>query len=216
MASTGLYYHAPAGGGDHSQPCIDHWRHGDLQQRRVWCWGHHYLALWLLTTLDGYSLANTNRILVKDEVNEAYNGVYTWATGGTVLTCSTDTDSYGPGTGDLSEYDYFFVSKTARSTRANSFVGTTSWNDHFWHDSHHFLRSSARRRCTRDRRPIQVSGTVISLNTVPVNLGGTNITSYATGDLLYASGTTTLARPGRSGTTNYVSTSSGTAPQYVA
>ena len=30
-----------------------------------------------LTTLDGYSLANTNRILVKDETNQTYNGIYT-------------------------------------------------------------------------------------------------------------------------------------------
>ena len=62
-----------------------------------------------LTTLDGYSLANTNRILVKDEVNQAYNGVYTWATGGTVLTRATDADTYGAGSSSLSENDYFFV-----------------------------------------------------------------------------------------------------------
>ena len=45
-----------------------------------------------LTTLDGYSLTNTDRILVKDQVNSADNGIYTWATGGTVLTRSTDAD----------------------------------------------------------------------------------------------------------------------------
>jgi len=62
-----------------------------------------------LTTLDGYSLSNTNRILVKDEVNQAYNGIYTWATGGTVLTRATDADTYGPGASQLSLNDYFFV-----------------------------------------------------------------------------------------------------------
>lgn len=46
-----------------------------------------------LTVLDGYTLLNTNRVLVKDEVNQAYNGVYTWATGGTVLTRATDFDT---------------------------------------------------------------------------------------------------------------------------
>ena len=39
-----------------------------------------------LTSCDGYTLQNTNRILVKNESTTAYNGIYTWATGGTVLT----------------------------------------------------------------------------------------------------------------------------------
>lgn len=78
-----------------------------------------------LTTLDGYSLANTNRILVKDEVNQAYNGIYTWATGGTVLTRATDADSYGPGTGDLSENDYFFV-QNGSVNKGSAYVCTTA------------------------------------------------------------------------------------------
>ena len=51
--------------------------------------------------------------------------------------------------------------------------------------------------------------------TIGVGYGGTGLTSYTAGDLLYASGTTTLAKLGI-GTANYVLTSSGTAPQYVA
>jgi len=62
-----------------------------------------------LTVLDGYTLLNTNRILVKNEVNQAYNGIYTWATGGTVLTRATDANTYGPGTSELSVNDYFFT-----------------------------------------------------------------------------------------------------------
>ena len=62
-----------------------------------------------LTTLDGYSLANTNRILVKDETNQTYNGIYTWATGGTVLTRATDADTYGTQPNQLSLNDYFYV-----------------------------------------------------------------------------------------------------------
>jgi hypothetical protein len=46
-----------------------------------------------LTTLDGYTLVNGNRILVKNEVTSANNGIYTWATGGTVLTRATDFDT---------------------------------------------------------------------------------------------------------------------------
>jgi len=46
-----------------------------------------------LTVLDGYTLLNTNRILVKNEATQANNGIYTWATGGTVLTRATDFDT---------------------------------------------------------------------------------------------------------------------------
>jgi len=77
-----------------------------------------------LITLDGYSLANTNRILVKDEVNQAYNGVYTWATGGTVLTRATDADTYGSGVNQLSQNDYFFV-QNGTVNKGSSFVVTT-------------------------------------------------------------------------------------------
>jgi hypothetical protein len=77
-----------------------------------------------LTTLDGYSLANTNRILVKNEVNQAYNGIYTWATGGTVLTRATDANSYGSGVNQLSQNDYFFV-QNGTVNKGSSFVVTT-------------------------------------------------------------------------------------------
>ena len=46
-----------------------------------------------LTIVDGYTLTNGARILVKDEVAQANNGIYTWATGGTVLTRAADFDT---------------------------------------------------------------------------------------------------------------------------
>ena len=51
--------------------------------------------------------------------------------------------------------------------------------------------------------------------TIGIAYGGTNITSYTAGDLLYASGTSTLSKL-TIGAANYVLTSSGTSPQYVA
>lgn len=50
---------------------------------------------------------------------------------------------------------------------------------------------------------------------VVTTYGGTGLTSYTAGDLLYYSTGTTLSKLGI-GTTNYVLTSSGSAPQYVA
>jgi hypothetical protein len=44
--------------------------------------------------------------------------------------------------------------------------------------------------------------------------GGTGLTSYAVGDLLYASGSTSLAKLAL-GTTNFVLTAGASAPQYV-
>ena len=52
-------------------------------------------------------------------------------------------------------------------------------------------------------------------NTIGVGYGGTGLASYATGDMLYASGSTTLATLAI-GTVGQVLTSTGSAPQYVA
>jgi hypothetical protein len=46
-----------------------------------------------LSVLDGYTLVNGDRVLVKNEATQANNGIYTWATGGTVLTRATDFDT---------------------------------------------------------------------------------------------------------------------------
>jgi hypothetical protein len=58
-----------------------------------------------LTTLDGYSLVNGDRILIKNQASGLQNGVYTWATGGTVLTRATSSDT----TTELNGGDFFFV-----------------------------------------------------------------------------------------------------------
>lgn len=51
--------------------------------------------------------------------------------------------------------------------------------------------------------------------TIGVGYGGTGFASYTTGDMLYASGSTTLSKLAI-GATDYVLTSTGSAPQYVA
>jgi len=77
-----------------------------------------------LNTLDAYTLLNTNRILVKDEANQAHNGIYTWATGGTVLTRATDADTYGSNVNQISQNDYFFV-QNGTINKGSSWVITT-------------------------------------------------------------------------------------------
>jgi hypothetical protein len=70
----------------------------------------------LLTTTGAFNLIDTanvqtvgTRILVKNEGNAVFNGVYTWANA-TNIVRSTDTDTYGPdSTTDLSINDYFYT-----------------------------------------------------------------------------------------------------------
>lgn len=210
-----------------------------------------------LTTLDGYTLANTNRILVKDETNQAYNGVYTWATGGTVLTRATDADTYGTGVNQLSQNDYFFV-QNGTVNKGSSYVVTTVGTITFGTTAITFAEFSnsqvysagtgltltgttfsitntgvtnatygtassvptiavnAQGQITSaSNTAIAINGNQITSGTVGVAYGGTNLSSYTTGDILYASGATTLSKL-NIGAANYVLTSSGTAPQYVA
>jgi filamentous hemagglutinin len=70
----------------------------------------------LLTTTGAFNLIDTanvqtvgTRIMVKNEGNAVFNGVYTWANA-TNIVRSTDTDQYGPNSSEeLSINDYFFV-----------------------------------------------------------------------------------------------------------
>jgi hypothetical protein len=58
-----------------------------------------------LTALDAYTLLNGDRVLVKNEVTQANNGIYTWATGGTVLTRATDFDTAA----EMASGDFTFI-----------------------------------------------------------------------------------------------------------
>lgn len=69
-----------------------------------------------LTTLDGYTLLNGDRVLVKDEATQANNGIYTWATGGTVLTRATDFDTAA----EMASGDFTFVTY-------GTLYGSTGW-----------------------------------------------------------------------------------------
>ena len=69
-----------------------------------------------LTILDGVSLSSGDRILVKNETNSAYNGIYTWATGGTVLTRAADFDD----TTDIIPGNFVFITGGTQ-------YGSTGW-----------------------------------------------------------------------------------------
>jgi hypothetical protein len=238
-----------------------------------------------LTVLDGYTLLNTNRILVKNEVNQAYNGIYTWATGGTVLTRATDANTYGTGVNQLSQNDYFFT-QNGTVNKGSAFVVTTVGTITFGTTAITFAEFSNSQvysagtgltltgttfsitntavtagsyglagsvptiAINAQGQITSASNTAIAINgnqitsgtvgsayisgsytgitgvgtltagtwnatTIGVGYGGTGLASYTTGDMLYASGSTTLAKLGI-GASGYVMTSTGSAPQYVA
>jgi hypothetical protein len=125
-----------------------------------------------LTVLDGYTLLNTNRILVKDEVNQTYNGVYTWATGGTVLTRATDADTYGANPNQLSLNDYFFTQNGTVNKGIAYVLNAPAGTIIFGTSAITFAEFSSSQVYTATA-PIAITGTVISLNTVPIASGGT-------------------------------------------
>lgn len=63
--------------------------------------------------------------------------------------------------------------------------------------------------------PVTTSGTITLAGTLVAANGGTGLSSYAAGDLIYASGTTTISKL-TIGTSNQILTSSGTAPQWTS
>lgn len=67
-----------------------------------------------LTVLDGYTLQENDRILIKDEAIAAHNGVYVWSGDGTVLTRATDYDEPSEALGG----DFFFVENGTKNNNA--------------------------------------------------------------------------------------------------
>jgi hypothetical protein len=150
-------------------------------------------------TIDGVLTTVSMRVLIYNQTNAAENGVYTVTTVGTVstnwvLTRATDANTYGLRDPNALGYnDAFFV--TAGSTGAGeTYVCTTAGVITFGTTAITFAQISAAQVYTAGNG-LTLTGTQFAL-TAPVTAvnGGSGQTSYTTGDLLYASNSTTLSK----------------------
>ena len=150
-------------------------------------------------TIDGVLTTVGMRVLIYNQTAQAENGVYTVTTVGTVstnwvLTRATDANTYGLRDPNALGYnDAFFV--TAGSTGAGeTYVCTTAGVITFGTTAITFAQISAAQVYTAGNG-LTLTGTQFAL-TAPVTAvnGGSGQISYTTGDLLYASNSTTLSK----------------------
>jgi fibronectin-binding autotransporter adhesin len=103
------------------------------------------------------------RILVKDEANAAWNGVYTYANT-TAIVRSTDADEYGPdSTEQLSINDYFFV-QSGTVNRGNAYVVSAPAGTIIFGTSNITFSQFSTSQVYTAGTGIAITGTVISAN----------------------------------------------------
>jgi len=155
--------------------------------------------------VDGYTVGNGDRLLIKNEATTSTNGVYTWATGGTVLTRATDFNT----TSSIAGGDFLFVVNGVVNgdtgwveTEVTTAIGTSAIIFEQFSAAGSYEAGSG----------LALNGNIFSIATgyvgqtsittlgtigtglwngtaVARDYGGTGITSYSSYDLLY--GTTT-------------------------
>ena len=104
------------------------------------------------------------RILVKNEANAVWNGVYGWANATTIVR-TTDTDQYGPdSTEDLSLNDYFFVNSGNVNLGTSWVVSAPSGVITFGSSNIAFSQFSQSQVYTAGNG-ISIAGTVVSAKT---------------------------------------------------
>jgi hypothetical protein len=167
-------------------------------------------------SIDGVTPNVADRVLLIAMSTAAYNGCYTVTVVGTVstpwqLTRATDFDTAGPG--EIANNAYFFISAgttykgfayVLSQLTSPIVVGTTALP----------FAEFAQALVYTGTAPINVAGQTISLTgVVPVANGGTNLSTFTSGDLIYANAANTLASRAI-GTTNAVLVSNGSIPDW--
>ena len=168
--------------------------------------------------IDGVTLSVNDRVLVYTQTSATENGVYVVTDTGSVstnwiLTRSSDTNTYGiAGPNTLSEGSTFFVQQGTTGA-GETYTCNTQGTITFGTTAITFVQVSAAQVYSAGTG-LTLTGTQFSL-TSPVTaiLGGTGQTSYAAGDLLYASTTTALSKL-TLGTQGYVLKAGASGPEW--
>ena len=118
---------------------------------------------WNLVDTANVQTANT-RILIKNEANAVWNGVYGWANSTTIIR-TTDTDEYGPNSVEqLSLNDYFFVTSGNVNAGSAWVVNSPTGTITFGSSNITFAQFSSSQTYTAGNG-ISIAGTVISAKT---------------------------------------------------
>ena len=149
--------------------------------------------------IDGVATVASDRVLIYEQTDATQNGIYTVTDIGSastnwILTRATDADTFGLNDPTkLSQGSYVFVTE-GNTGAGESYVCNTVGTITFGTTDITFAQFFATPVYT-GTAPISVSGQVISLTgVVDATNGGTGLSSYTTGDIIYSSATDTLAK----------------------
>lgn len=142
-------------------------------------------------TIDGISISSGDRVLVKNQNNQADNGIYIASANAWTRAADMDTPAEIAGS---------FVPITFGSTQGGKIYYTT------------FNATGSTIGVTAIPWNSLTEGSVTGVGTLAVVNGGTGISSYSVGDLLYASAATTLEKLSAAASGNVLK--SGTVPSW--
>jgi hypothetical protein len=142
-------------------------------------------------TIDGQNIVAGDRVLVKNQASLAENGIYT---------ASINAWTRAPDMDTVAEVAGSFVPVTFGAQQGGKIYYTT------------FNATGATLGTTAIPWNSLTEASITGIGTVAVANGGTGIASYAIGDLIYASGTTTLVKLAAAASGNVLK--SGTAPSW--
>jgi len=158
--------------------------------------------------IDGANVQTVGtRILVKDEANAAFNGIYTYANTTTIVR-STDADEYGPdSTEQLSINDYFFTLGGVVNEGTAFIVSAPAGNITFGTSNITFAVFSTSQ--------VYDAGTGINITgtTISTTASQTNVTAVGTLTTLSVSGNANI---GNIGTAQVLASANITSPQLIS
>jgi hypothetical protein len=129
--------------------------------------------------IDGYTPSVGQRVMIKDQTTQSWNGIYTvTATGspsaGFVLTRATDADTYGPGTNQLSLNSYFFVQNGTVNKGTAYVLSAPAGTITFGTSNLQFSEFSSAQ--------VYAAGTGLNLSSLTFSIANTAVTAATYGD----------------------------------